>query len=197
MSFTTGGLFHQEAVKIAAIYSATDDWGKVRHEVMEKNILQARTISSSKRIYREISVRLRTLHPGELELLIDGSSQEQAYLLWLAVCRHYRFIRDFAVEVIRERFLTERRDLNNEDYDSFFNAKAHWHQELEKITPATHKKLRQVLFRILREADIVAADNTINRAMLTFRLVNVIGVHAQQDLSVFPVAESELKELVR
>ncbi|MGA2937487.1 MAG: DUF1819 family protein [Syntrophobacteraceae bacterium] len=197
MSFTTGGLFHQESVKIAALYFETGDWDKVRHEVMEKNILQVRTLSSSKRICREICFRLRTLHPSELKLLISGASQEQAYLLWLAVCRHYRFIRDFAIEVIRERFLTLRRDLNNEDYDAFFNAKAHWHQELEKITPATHKKLRQVLFRILREADLVAADNTINAAMLTPRLVNVIGGHAYQDFSVFPVAESELKELVR
>jgi hypothetical protein len=49
----------------------------------------------------------------------------------------------------------------------------------------------------LREADLVAADNTINAAMLTPRLVNVIGGHAYQDFSVFPVAESELKELVR
>lgn len=197
MSFTTGGLFRQEAVKIAAIYGETGDWGRVRHEVMERNILQARTISSSKRIYGEVYSRLKTLHPDELELLINGTSQEQAYLLWLAVCRHYRFIRDFAIEVIRERFLTQRRDLNKEDYDSFFNAKAHWHRELEKITPATSKRLRQVLFKILREADLVAPDNTINTVMLTLRLVRVIGAHAYQDFSVFPVAESELKELVR
>ncbi|MHC1730352.1 MAG: DUF1819 family protein [Syntrophobacteraceae bacterium] len=197
MSFTTGGLFHQESVRIAALYFETGDWDKVRQEVLERNVLQVRTLSSSKRIYREISFRLRTLHPGELELLTNGSRHEQAHLLWLAVCRHYRFIRDFSIEVIRERFLTLRRDLNNEDYDSFFNQKAHWHQELEKITPQTHMKLRQVLFRILREADLLATDNTINTAMLTPRLVSMIGSHAYQDLSVFPVAESELKEMVQ
>jgi hypothetical protein len=197
MSFTTGGLFHQESVKIAALYSEIGDWSKVRQEVMVKNMLQVRTVSSSKRICREICFRLNTLQPGELQLLINGSTQDQRSLLWLAVCRHYRFIREFATEVLRERVLTLRRDLNNEDYDSFFNAKAHWHHELEKITQATHKKLRQVLFRILRETDLVAVDNTINTAMLTPRLVSVIGTHDYQDLSVFPVADSELKELVQ
>jgi hypothetical protein len=197
MAFTTGGLFHQESVKIAALFFETGDWKKARDEVMEKNILQVRTMSSAKRIYREICSRLRTLHPSELELLINGSNQEQAYLLWLAVCRHYRFIRDFAIEVIRERFLSLRRDLNKEDYDSFFNTKAHWHLELEKITPATHKKLRQVLFKILREADLLAADNTINTAMLGPRMVSIVARHAHQDFSVFPFAESELKELVQ
>lgn len=158
---------------------------------MEKNILQTRTISSSKRIFREICFRLRTLQPGEMELLLNGSSQEQAYVLWLAVCRRHRFIREFASELLRDRFLTLRRDLHNEDFDSFFAAKAQWHEELEHITPATHKKLRQVLFKILREADLLSPENLINPAMLTPRLARLIGAHAKEDLSVFPMVEAE------
>jgi hypothetical protein len=188
MSFTTGGLFHQESLKVAALYFEIHDWNKVRDEVTKNNILQTRTIATSKRICREICSRLKALDTGELELLVQGSTQEQGYLIWLAVCRRYRFIREFAIEIIRERVLTLRHDLAHEDYDAFFNSKAEWHEELEKITPATNAKLRQVLFKILREADLLTANNTINPVMLSPRLVSIVGRHEYRDLSVFPLA---------
>lgn len=194
MSFTAGGLLHLESVKVAALYLTMRDWDKVREEVLQSNILQARTLNTLNRICREICSRLKTLNSGELDLLVNGSNQEQNYLLWLAVCRRYRFIRDFSIEVIRERFLSLRRDLTYQDYDAFFNAKAEWHEELERITAATHIKLRQVLFKMLREADLLAADNTISPAMLTPRLASLIGGRDYEGLSVFPITELELKE---
>jgi hypothetical protein len=105
-----------------------------------------RSIHSSESAVRSIS-RLRTLGPDELEFLVAASHQEQAYLLWLATCRQYRFIADFAVEVLRERYITLKNDLTHEDFDSFFNRKSEWHEELDRIAPATGSKLRQVLFK--------------------------------------------------
>ena len=35
-------------------------------------------------------------------LLIDGNREEQIGLAWLAICRRYRFIYDFTVDVVRE-----------------------------------------------------------------------------------------------
>jgi len=128
-----------------------------------------------------------------LELLAEGDHQDQAYLLWIAVCRHHRFIYEFSVEVIRERFLTLRYDLGYEDFDAFFNAKMEWHEELEKIATTTRKKLRQVLFRILHEVEILNSDNAIIPATLSPRLINVICSHASQDLTLFPIMETTIQ----
>ena len=106
MSFSTGGLFHHESVKLAALYLDLGDWSSVRDKVIAENLLQTRTLNTLKRVCREVVSRLRTLSSCELEFLIDGSHQEQAYLLWLAICRRYRFIADFAIEVLRERYLS-------------------------------------------------------------------------------------------
>ena len=197
MSFTTGGLFHQESVKVAELYLNDGDWKEVRETIMKDNLLQVRTLSSSKRVSREICLRLGTLDANELKFLVEGTIQEQNYLLWLAICRRHRFIREFAVEIIRERYLTLRHDLALEDFDAFFHAKSQWSQDLEKITPATRKKLRQVLFRILREADLLTADYTINPATLTPSLAEMIGQKDQSDLYIFPVMETELKGWVQ
>ena len=197
MSFTTGSLFHRESVKLAALYLDLGDWNSVRDKVIAENLLQTRTLNTLKRVCREIISRLRTMSPGELEFLLEGSHQEQAYLLWLAVCRRYRFIADFAVEVLRERYITLKADLTHEDFDSFFNRKSEWHLELDEITPATRSKLRQVLFKILREADLLAANNMINAAMLSPRLLDVIHRGSRRDLSYFPVFESDLKGMAK
>jgi hypothetical protein len=60
--------------------------------------------------------------------------------------------------------------------------------ELEEITPATQSKLRQVLFKILREADLLAANNIINAALLNPRLLDVIHRGSCRDVWYFPGA---------
>ena len=196
MSFTTGSLFHRESVKLAALYLDLGDWNAVRDKVITENLLQTRTLNTLKRVCREVISRLKMLSRGELELIVEGYHQEQGYLLWLAVCRRYSFIADFAVEVLRERYITLKNDLNYEDFDFFFNRKSEWSLELDKITPATRSKLRQVLFKMLREADLLTANNMIHAAMLSSRLLELIYQSSLRDLVYFPVFESELKGMM-
>jgi hypothetical protein len=197
MSFTTGSLFHRESVELATLYLDHGDWNSVRDKVIAENLLQTRTLNTLKRVCREVISRLRTLSPNEIEFLVEGSHQEQAYLLWLAVCRRYRFIADFAVEALRERYITLKIDLTHEDFDSFFNRKSEWHMELDEITPATRGKLRQILFKILREADLLTANNMIHAAMLSPRLLGLIQQGSYGDILRFPVFESDVKWMKR
>jgi len=197
MSFTTGCLFHRESLRLAALYLDIGDWNSVRDKVITENLLQTRTMNTLKRICREVISRLKTLSSGELEFLIEGSHQEQAYLLWLAVCRRYRFIADFAVEVLRERYITLKTDLSHEDFDSFFNRKSEWHSEMDEIRPATRSKLRQVLFKILREADLLTANNMINAAMLSPRLLELFHQGSRRDVLYFPIFETDLKGMTQ
>ena len=193
MAFTTGGLFHRDSVKLAVLYLDLMNWESVRDKVFSENLLQSRTLNSLTRISREIISRLKTLEADELDLLISGSTQEQKYLLWLAVCRRYRFIADFAKEVIRERYIGLKHDLQYEEFDFFFDKKSEWHPELEKIQPTTRNKLRQVLFKILREAELLTVRNTINASMLSQRLLSALPRQRRKDVFVFPVFESDLK----
>ena len=193
MAFTTGGLFHRESVTLAMLFFELNDWDAVRKKVLSENLLQSRTLNTSKRQCREIISRLETLDPMELDLLISGSTQEQKYLLWLAVCRKYRFIAEFAEEVIRERYIGLKHDLQYDEFDFFFNKKMEWHPELEEIKPTTRNKLRQVLFKILREAELLTVRNTINASMLSQRLLSAIPRQRRKDVFLFPVFESDLK----
>lgn len=193
MSFTTGGLFSRESAILAMVFSKTGNWDIVRNKVLTENLLQTRTLSSAQRICREVISRLKTLNPSELDLLVRGTAQEQGYLLWIGVCRCYKFIADFAVEILRERYLGLKIDLHYEDFDAFFNKKSEWHPELDTIQPATRNKLRQVLFKILREAELLTASKTINAAMLSPRLLEAIPPGNRRDILFFPISESALE----
>ena len=193
MSFTTGTLFCRETVRLAVLFVDLKDWNAVRNTVIAGNLLQARTQNTSKRFCSEIISRLKMLSVQELQLLVNGTSQEQAYLLWLAICRRYTFIGDFAVEIIRERFISLKTDLSNEDFEAFIHKKSEWHSEIDAIQPSTRSKLRQVLFKMLREAELLTVNNTINAALLSPRLVQVIAHHQRQDLLFFHVFESDLQ----
>ena len=128
---------------------------------------------------REIIQRLGSLTDEQLTLLSEGNLTEQKYLLWFAVCKTYDFIREFSTEVLRERFLARSTRIAELDYDAFFNRKADWHDELEKITTSTRKKLRQVMFLMMREAGLLTEDNIILRSILTKRLILVLSLTRQ------------------
>ena len=50
MSFSSGGLFFNESLKVAEVYLEKKDWKIVRDTVLKNNILQARTESSLARL---------------------------------------------------------------------------------------------------------------------------------------------------
>lgn len=197
MSFTVGGLLHRESALLAKMFIDIGDWDLVGVKVLKENSLQSRTINTLKRTCREVISRLKTLSKIEIQYFDDCSNQEQAYILWIAVCRRYRFVAEFAIEVLRERHITLKSDLVYEDFDYFFNKKSEWHLELDEITLKTRSKLRQILFKILREADLLTANNMIHAAMLSPRLLDLIHQDNPRDVLYFPVFESDVKRVKR
>ncbi|NWH03631.1 DUF1819 family protein [Desulfobacter latus] len=200
MSFTVGGLFYQETVIAADLYVKNQDWTKVREEIFKTNLFQSRTSTALERVCREVLSRLKLLSIEQLKIIQDGSRQEQLQILWVAVCKRYSFIRDFAVEVIREKFLLMDYSLSEENYTIFFDTKAEWHEELERLKDSTKKKLKQVLFRILREAEITSEANIILPAILTKRVAKAL-IPKKSDESgiymVLPVSDTDFKEWIK
>tara|TARA_R110002110_G_scaffold85816_4_gene223694 strand:- start:28225 stop:28638 length:414 start_codon:yes stop_codon:yes gene_type:complete len=116
----------------------------------------------------------------------DADRTEQQALLWLSTCRAYRFVREFAVEIIRERFISYQLDLHLESFDIFFDAKAEWDEGLAGISLSTRLKLRQILFRMLREAGVISAGGQIQTYYLPNRLKSLIAEKNPADLLIYP-----------
>lgn len=195
MSFTAGSLFFLESQEIAEIYFDYKSWKVVKEKVLSDNLIQSRTKASLKRFNREIIQRLEFLNEAQLALLISGTSQEKKYVLWYALCQKHEFVKEFAIEVLREKFLLLNFKVTYRDFDIFFNKKAEWHEELDQLTTSTRNKLRQVLFRIMREADILLPDDSINTIHLTPCFLESFNSPQFKDFLIFPLADQEIKRL--
>jgi len=187
MSYSTGGLLLNESVEVARLHVTDEPWQDTIRRAIEAGTAALPKTASNRRTLREISNRLLTLTDAERGFLIDQADRaDRQALLWLATCRAYRFIREFAVEVIRERYLSYQYDLPLESFDILLDAKAEWDDHLASLTSSTRLKLRQVLFRIMREAGVISQAGQIQAVLLSSQLKTMIEEHAPGDLAVFP-----------
>ena len=160
-SFTTCSLRPQDSIKIAEAYVKNRDWDVVRHLVVGENLLQQRTTRSLERLYQELSSRLKCLTQDEIIYFVNAPDPRKRLILWIAVCRRYDFIHEFAVEIIRENCFKLDFQLDDLDFVAFFTSKLSLHAELNSISATTKGKARQVIFRMLREAGLMDRNNNI------------------------------------
>jgi hypothetical protein len=187
MSFATGGLLLNESVEVARLHAPSEAWDATLRRALEAGVASLPKAASRRRTLREIVNRISTLSDEELAYLVEGADrQDQQALLWFAACRAYRFVREFATEVIHERFLSFQLDLPLESFDVLFAAKAEWDEGLARISPTTRAKLRQVLFRMMREANVISDDNRILSTYVSPRLKAILAEKSPRDLVVFP-----------
>lgn len=187
MSFSTGGLFLNESLEVARLHIVGEPWEDTILRAIEEGTTSLPKSASNRRSLREISNRLLTLTNEERAYLLDEADRsEQQALLWIATCRAYRFIREFVVEVVRERYLSYQLDLPLESFDILFEAKAEWDEGLAGLSRSTRLKLRQIMFRMMREAGIISEDDRIQTAIISTRLKTMIEDHNPGELAIFP-----------
>lgn len=193
LSFTALSLALPDSIKVAEVFLTCDDWNTTREILSEKNILQSRTISRNKRVIHELITRLSQLTQEQLSLLVEGSLEEQKLLLWYVVCKTYTFIRDFAIEVLHQKFLVMDTMLNSNEVNSFFLQKVDSHEELERITESTKAKLLSQIFHMLQEADLVNASNQIIRVIPSRRLSIALSPDEDFAYQIYPAFPEEFE----
>jgi hypothetical protein len=176
LSFTTGGLLEREASVLAPLYGEHRNWAKVR--------------STAVRRVRETINRMSALSDRGIEMLAGVTASERGHLMWAAACRRYDLIGEFAEEVLRERFLTLAGTVSYGDYDSYYRGKAIWHDELSEVTDLSYKKLRQVLFKMMIEAELVTAKGAIEPVLLSAHVAELLAQSAPSDIRFFPTREA-------
>lgn len=186
MAFTTCSLLNSESIQVAELYLEHKNWSQVSRIATDSNLLQYRTVSALKRTLSEIVSRLKLLSDEAINLLVNGYKEEKLQILWLAVCLRYPFIYEFSVEVVREKYRSMQYKIEQFDFDAFFNSKMNYHESLENITETTRKKLKQVLFKMMKEAEIIDRDDNVQAFLLSEKIISVVGNMNHEYLMVFP-----------
>ena len=184
LSFGTGNAYINESNLILKKYLENKDWEETEKFSIEDNILQINTLSSAKRIFREISLRLRSLSLEEQKFFINSNYVDQSILIWISLCRTYKFIGDFSSMIISEKFNSYQLKLDYDDFNYFYEQQKVLHEELNLLKDSTQKKLRQVIFRIMKDLNIISKTLEITPLFPSIELKE-ISKSTKKDLKLF------------
>lgn len=194
LSFTGASLALVESIKMAEVFLQCRDWASAREITISNNLLQSRTLARTKRLIQEIALRLSPLNDDQLTLLVEGDLEEQRLILWFAVCQYYLFIREFATEVLHEKFLGMQFLITESDYNAFYLRKMDFHPELGDIKESTRIKLRTQVFRMLREAGLINNNGQIIRVLPSARLIHALGDQKEFAGQIYPAFSRDFEE---
>lgn len=169
LSFTAVSLRMSEMLLVAKAV-------KEKSEVDYINDLGGGKSSTGKRMLREFKKRISFLTQEEVDIMINGDLITKRQIAFLSVCKTYAIIKDFAIEVLREKLMVYDYQISEGDYISFYRRKVDLNEKMESLSMATEKKIRQVIFRILAEAGLIntTKDRIIQPQLIDHDLAKAI-----------------------
>lgn len=198
MSFTAGAAMLKETHAVAEVYLEFGrDWQRTQEKALNDNLMGKDKVSTNKRFLSLMKQRLTTLNDAELDLLVHGSAAVRRVVVLLAICKAHPFVYDYITEQVRSIFYNMQERITYASFNEFFNEKKYEHPELEQITDLTIAKMRQVVFHIMEQTELIesADSGTICRPYLSEQLEQVIVKDNTKWLSAFLYSDNEIYNL--
>lgn len=198
-SFTGASALIVETLLIAEEYNRLQDWKAVEKSLLDNNLLNKVKQATFRREFSEIKKRLSLLTQDQLQLMLQGSLDEAKAMILLSLVKTYSFLKDFIVEVIRNKYLLFDTVISEIDYIKFVNSKSLTHNELNEITEATAKKVKQVIFKLLEQVGLIThtKNGRILKPILNSKLIDVIIDDDPALLNAFLFSNEEIKSLLQ
>lgn len=154
--------------------------------------------ATGKRMLMEYQKRLSKLTTNQLQVLAHSDYNNQRHMAFLSVCKTYGFIRDFVVEILRDKLLVFDYQIAEGEYISFFRRKLDLHPEMESLTENSQNKIRQVVFTILAQSGIIDSvkNKTIQPQILDTQIINTIVEDDAQWLKVFFMSDIDIANTI-
>ena len=170
LSFTVGGLLLHESVALAEAWAANRDWRAARAAVPDNLFVATGGASSASRLRNEAIRRLRTLDEAELVHLSNGPITDARALCWAAACREYRLLSDFAAQVLIDRHHPYAEPIRGADFEMLMDGVDAMNARAAPVSRSTRTRLRSVLFRMLREGELIDAEGRVLTLPITEEL---------------------------
>ena len=195
-SYTAASLRLNEMIKVA---NTLLNEGKADLTMVKENgiAFSSTKTSTSIREFREIKNRLKKLTPKQLDIIANGDLNSQKQIGFLSMCKHYAIIKDFTIEVLRDKVLVFNYQINESDFKTFIESKMLLHPELEQFSDSTLKKAKQVLFLILEQSGII---NSSKEKLIQPQIVQTDVIKSIIDddpvwLKIFMISDLDIKQL--
>ena len=196
LSFTTMSLNVYETQEVAKLFLKHQSWDEVRKIIIDENYLQKSAMSTLKRQFIEIRKRINNLTEEELEYLAQND-YEAKYVVMLSAFKTYKMIYDFAVEVMMEKYFKGDMKILESDFENFIESKKLAYENLNTVTDSTKYKLRQVMFKMFEEAELITStkEKIIKKPLLSRNLCKIIKNDDENYLKAFLLSKDEIERI--
>ena len=166
-------------------------------KTIDKIKLGAGNSATGLRKAREVLKRIKVLTSEQLNLLMNSDLDTQKHISFLAMCKVHDFIRDFVVDVIREKFLLYDYEISEGEFISFFRGKAVIHSNMDELTETSQNKIKQVTFKVLEQAGLIDNVKTknIQPQLLDEQTIKTIIKDDPMWLKVFLFGDSDINNM--
>lgn len=187
-SFTGLSLRMKDMVKVAVAQTQNLDFNAVQ-EIGNGNT------KTTKNFLYDINKRLNALTEEQLHLLINGDIYTQKQIAFLSMCKVHGYIRDFVVEVLREKVLVYDYQISEGEYLTFFRGKLEMHSKMNEFSELTHKKIRQVLFKVLEQTGLIddIKSKEIQPQVIDDRVIRAIATDNKEWLKIFFMSDMDIE----
>lgn len=170
-AFTTGSLLYNESYIFIQAIGDTEEYLNNRF-VVDRNVLITNSESSRKLIKGELDKRLKNLDFDYLNNFLQFSEQDQKIVLFLAICKTYSIITEFALEVVYKKWVNFDNELSSYDFKYFLSAKLS-EEQLNTISSHSLYKLSQVAVRMFKEVGIFS-NNKLSTVNISQDLIDLL-----------------------
>ena len=155
---TAEPFLYNETKIIARFLVEGEDFETLKKRNIKENLIQHKKVGSLKRTNTPIFRRLKILNKELLEDFVYSDIENSKYILLYAIMKTDRLVRDFVVEVYKDKLLMRKDYIEKFDIDNWYEEKCILSDNLKNRTENTAAKLKQVIMKIMQDSGLVIKE---------------------------------------
>lgn len=153
---------------------------ELKRKNIEENLIKHKKQGSVKRTNAPIFRRLEAMNNDILENFVYSDVETSKYLLVYAVMKTDKLVRDFIIEVYKDKIIMRNEYIEKYDIDRWYEIKKESSFSLKNKSDITNSKAKQVIMKILQDSGMVVKE-TNNRFRIIKPLLNDKFIHLLEE----------------
>jgi Putative inner membrane protein (DUF1819) len=158
---TAGALKLPESRLVADLLLRKADAEGWKDAIVTRNVLQARSPATARRLTKLIRGRLETMGPDLWTLVRDGKGTVAAHAVFAAAVKHSPLLGDFLDLVVGEQYRVFGTALTNKMFADFLDGCRERDPDMPQWNESTRRRLRSSVFQMLAQAGYVENTRTL------------------------------------
>lgn len=155
---TAEPFLYNETKIIAEYLIQGEEASQLKKRNVEENLIHHKKISSVKRVNSPIFRRLEVLNNEMLNDFVYTDLDNSKYILLYAIMKTDKLVRDFIIEVYKEKLFMRKEYIEKFEIDNWYDEKCILSKTLKERSESTSAKLKQVIMKILQDSGLVVKE---------------------------------------